>query len=131
MNRGKGTDCKGSILLPDAGSGAWPAFDGCANVRDAEIVSVTINYRLGVLGFLGLPALSAANSSNGNWALMVRLPGQGYWQGRRTKQHGSGWRVIADAEQACLCCLAPADRTLLHVCVYCTGPALGPAVGPE
>lgn len=92
VNRGKGTDCKGSIFLPDAGSGAWPAFDGCANVRDAEIVSVTINYRLGVLGFLGLPALSAANSSNGNWGLMVSLPGQGLLAGQEDK---TTWQWLA------------------------------------
>lgn len=38
---------------------------------------VTINYRLGILGFMALPELkdSAANGTVGNWGLLVRAAG--------------------------------------------------------
>jgi para-nitrobenzyl esterase len=35
------------------GTGAMPWYDGCALARRADVVVVTINYRLGVFGFLG------------------------------------------------------------------------------
>src|SRR3546814_21037438 len=41
------------------GSGTFPAFDGTAFARQGVIL-VTINYRLGALGYFAHPALSAA-----------------------------------------------------------------------
>lgn len=35
------------------GTGAMPWYDGCALARRGDVVVVTINYRLGVFGFLG------------------------------------------------------------------------------
>lgn len=49
-------------------------YDGCKLVKDGNIVFVTLNYRLGALGFLALPELRdvTANRAVGNWGLMVR-----------------------------------------------------------
>ncbi len=41
------------------GSGSWPVFDGTALARRGDVVVVTINYRLGALGFLAHPAIGA------------------------------------------------------------------------
>ena len=41
----------GAFLI---GSGRWPWYDGREFVRRGDVVLVTINYRLGVLGFLDL-----------------------------------------------------------------------------
>jgi para-nitrobenzyl esterase len=53
------------------GSGSLPSFDGTALARHGVVV-VTINYRLGPLGFLALPALDAEspNHVSGNYGLL-------------------------------------------------------------
>ncbi len=44
-----------------AGSGAWNLYDAAQLVRETGIVVVSINYRLGVLGYLRLPGVSPGN----------------------------------------------------------------------
>lgn len=53
------------------GSAAWTLFDGAALARHGVMV-VTFNYRLGALGWLAHPELSAesANKASGNYGLM-------------------------------------------------------------
>ena len=53
------------------GSGAQPSFEGTALARQGMIV-VTINYRLGVFGFLAAPGLSAQSGygGSGNYGFM-------------------------------------------------------------
>ncbi|KAG2501517.1 hypothetical protein HYH03_000024 [Edaphochlamys debaryana] len=54
------------------GTGSDPMVNGCALVSDSDIVQVTLNYSLGVLGFLALPELrdEAAGGTTGNWGLL-------------------------------------------------------------
>src|SRR4051812_47469243 len=56
------------------GSGAVPLFDGAALARQGAVV-VTVNYRLGRLGFLAHPALSAASPEkvSGNYGLRDQI----------------------------------------------------------
>jgi para-nitrobenzyl esterase len=53
------------------GSGAEPRYDG-ASLAARGIIVVTMNYRLGALGFLAHPALTAEHPhrGSGNWGLM-------------------------------------------------------------
>jgi len=56
------------------GSGSHAIYDGAALAREGVVV-VTINYRLGLLGFLAHPSLSAesAHGSSGNYGLLDQI----------------------------------------------------------
>jgi para-nitrobenzyl esterase len=53
-----------------ATNGAGIDHDGSALAERGDIVVVTINYRLGALGFLNHPALTGADGQAGNYALL-------------------------------------------------------------
>lgn len=52
-----------------SGSGAEPGYDATRLVKE-DVVVVTLNYRLGALGFLPHPALTAESGESGNYGLM-------------------------------------------------------------
>lgn len=56
------------------GSGSEPMYDG-TKIAERGVVVVSINYRLGVLGYLAHPALSAESNDNisGNYGLLDQI----------------------------------------------------------
>jgi len=56
------------------GAGTWPTYDGSAFAQNG-VVLVTINYRLGHLGFFAHPALSEAQAGEplGNYGLLDQI----------------------------------------------------------
>jgi para-nitrobenzyl esterase len=54
------------------GSGSLPIFDGSALAKRGVVV-VTVNYRLGRLGFLAHPQLTAEQSASGNYGLLDQI----------------------------------------------------------
>ena len=50
-----------------SGSGSSPAYDGAPLASRGDVVIVTINYRLGALGYLPDPALAADDEAEGNY----------------------------------------------------------------
>jgi para-nitrobenzyl esterase len=57
-----------------SGTSAAPIYDGVALARRGDVVVVTLNYRIGALGFLPLPALAREEGgSAGNLGLLDQL----------------------------------------------------------
>lgn len=54
------------------GSGSVPVYDGVSLARRGLVV-VTINYRVGVFGFLAHPALTAEGEGSGNYGLLDQV----------------------------------------------------------
>lgn len=74
------------------GSGTFPIFDGTQLARQGVIV-VTINYRLGALGYFAHPALTAeadADAPLGNFGLMDQLVALRWVQANIGSFGGSG-----------------------------------------
>jgi len=54
------------------GTSATPTTDG-SRLAARDVVVVTLNYRLGVLGFLAAPQLDMESGTSGNWGLLDQL----------------------------------------------------------
>ena len=61
------------------GSGSDPRCDGAALAARGAVV-VTVNYRLGLLGFLAHPGLAAEDGSSGNYGLLDQMAALGWVQ---------------------------------------------------
>jgi para-nitrobenzyl esterase len=55
------------------GAGSQPVYDGPGLARAADCVVVTLNYRLGALGFAYLPEQAAEGEATGNFGLLDQL----------------------------------------------------------
>ncbi len=57
-----------------SGSSTDQILDGCKIVEDGDVVFVSMNYRVGIFGFLALPELRDGQlwRTVGNWGLLVR-----------------------------------------------------------
>lgn len=55
------------------GSGCQPLYNGMRLARRGDVVVVTINYRLGALGWLALPGLGDDGSVGGNFGLLDQI----------------------------------------------------------
>ncbi len=109
------------------GSGSRPEYDGRALSREGIIV-VTFNHRLGALGFLAHPSLTAEQGVSGNWGVWDIVAAWN-WVRRNIRQFGGdpdritlgGQSAGAGATEYLMTCPAVAEH-LAGVALMSTSP---------
>lgn len=112
-----------------AGSAAEPRSDGGALPREG-VVLVTLNYRLGPLGFLTLPELTAERGASGNYGLMDMVAALRWVRANIAAFGGDPGNVTIFGESAgsaavSLLMAAPSARGLFHKAIGESGGGLG------
>ena len=92
--------------LQGSSSDQWPdgtfAYDGQALSEEGNLVVVTLNYRLGILGFLSLPQLDAESSRHvsGNYGLLDQLAALAWVQRNIASFGGDRSKVLLFGQSA-------------------------------
>ncbi|MBS1526666.1 MAG: carboxylesterase family protein [Bacteroidetes bacterium] len=89
-----------------AGSGSVPVYDGEEMARKG-VVFVTINYRLGILGFLAHPQLSAESEHHvsGNYGILDQIAALKWVKKNIAAFGGDADNVTIDGQSAGSCCV--------------------------
>jgi para-nitrobenzyl esterase len=113
------------------GSGAVPIYDGKALAARGAVV-VTINYRVGVFGFLAHPGLTAENPehTSGNYGLLDQVAALQWVRDNIAAFGGDPQRVTVSGQSAGAASveallLMPAARGLFQRAIVQSGPGLG------
>jgi para-nitrobenzyl esterase len=116
------------------GSASLPEYHG-ANLAKKGVVVVTINYRLGPLGFLVHPLLSeeSAHKTSGNYALLDQVAALRWVQRNIAAFGGNPGRVTifgqsAGSRSVSLLMISPLSSGLFHRAIAASG---GPIIGSE
>lgn len=103
------------------GAGSLPTYEGTHLSRDGKVVLVTFNYRLGTLGFMAHPELSAEAlyGSSGNYGMLDTLRVLEWVQGNARELGGNPGNVTVFGESAgggsvCYLLVSPLGKGLFH-----------------
>jgi len=114
------------------GGGALPHYEG-TRLAEENVVLVTINYRLGVLGFLGHPALSEASPAgvSGNYGLLDQIAALQWIKANIESFGGDPNNITLFGESAgawsiSLLVVSPLAKGLFHRAIAQSGGATGP-----
>ncbi|MFN0177780.1 MAG: carboxylesterase/lipase family protein [Gemmatimonadales bacterium] len=120
----------GGSNLNGEGSSSW--YEG-SNLAKKGVVLVTINYRLGIFGFLAHPALTAEspNRSSGNYGLLDQIEALRWVQRNIAAFGGDPARVTVFGESAGSIDImhliaAPAAKGLFHRAIAQSGAPMAP-----
>lgn len=115
-----------------SGSAALPLYDGEALASSGEVIVVTINYRLGVLGFLSHPDLAAESEhgASGNYGILDQIAALGWIRHNIAAFGGDPERVTvagesAGGESVCLLGATPLAEGLIDGIVGASGACMG------
>ncbi|HEY0190615.1 MAG TPA: carboxylesterase family protein [Kofleriaceae bacterium] len=109
------------------GSSRDPTYDGAGLARGADAIVVTLNYRLGVLGYLALPQLAAGDGGIGNYGLRDQLAALAWVQRNIAAFGGDPAHVLVTGESAggasvCTLVGSPRARGLFSAAAIQSGP---------
>ncbi|MFL1426839.1 MULTISPECIES: carboxylesterase/lipase family protein [unclassified Nocardiopsis] len=114
------------------GSGALPLYDGEALASRGEVVTVTLNYRLGVLGFLSHPDLAdeSGNGAAGNYGIQDQIAALEWIRDNIAAFGGDPDRVTvagesAGGESACILGATPLAEGLVDGIIAGSGACMG------
>ncbi len=112
------------------GSGSWPVYDGTALARRGDVVVVTVNHRLGILGFLYLKEQGGAEFASSGNAGMLDLVAALEWVRDNIAAFGgdpSNVTIFGEsgggAKVSTLLAM-PAARGMFHRAIVQSGPGL-------
>ena len=109
------------------GSGASPLYDGTRLAARGDVVVITLNYRLGVLGFLGHATLGDGDDTvRANWGLLDQVEALGWVRDNAAAFGGDPGNVTIFGESAgavsvSLLCTMAAAKGLFHKAVVQSG----------
>ncbi len=111
------------------GSGASPLYEGTTLATRGDVVVITINYRLGALGFLAHPSLAEDGEPTGNWGLLDCVEALRWVQANAAAFGGDPGNVTVFGESAgaaavSLLCVMPSARGLFHKAIVQSGAPL-------
>jgi para-nitrobenzyl esterase len=111
-----------------AGAGSLPLFDGATLARRGDVVVVTLNYRLGALGFLAHPDLQDAGEVGANFGLLDQIAALEWVREHASALGGDPGIVTLFGESAGAMSFgallgAPAARGLFHRAILQSGAA--------
>jgi para-nitrobenzyl esterase len=103
-------------------------FDGAALARRGDAVVVTVNYRLGALGFLAQPALLGAGEIGANFGLLDQIAALAWVREHASQLGGDPANVTLFGESAGAMSIGallgtPAARGLFHRAIQQSGAA--------
>jgi para-nitrobenzyl esterase len=114
-----------------AGEGGSAVFDG-TRLAQKGVTLVTVNYRLGVFGFLAHPALTAESpeASSGNYGLLDQIAALEWVRANIAELGGDPSRVTifgqsAGSTDTCLLMASPLAADLFHRAIGQSGSCLG------
>ena len=111
------------------GSGASPLYEGSPLAERGDVVVITVNYRLGVLGFLAHPSLATHDGPMGNWGMLDLVEALRWVRDNAVAFGGDPDDVTIFGESAgaaavALLCAMPSARGLFHKAVAQSGAPL-------
>ncbi|MFI6425340.1 carboxylesterase/lipase family protein [Promicromonospora sp. NPDC050880] len=114
------------------GSGALPLYDGEALASSGEAIVITINYRLGVLGFLSHPDLAAESGygASGNYGILDQIAALDWVRQNIAAFGGDPDRVTvagesAGGESVCILGATPLAEGLVDGIIGSSGACMG------
>ncbi len=114
-------------------SGGAAEFDGARLAGGGDVVVVTVNYRLGALGFLSAGALDAEGTTSGNYGLLDQAEAL-RWVRRNAAAFGGDPRRVtlagqsAGARSVCTHLASPGSRRLFQQAIVQSGACANPVM---
>jgi len=114
-------------------SGAAAEFDGARLASGGDVVVVTVNYRLGALGFLSAGAFDAEGTTSGNYGLLDQAEAL-RWVRRNAAAFGGDPRRVtlagqsAGARSVCTHLASPGSRRLFQQAIVQSGACANPVM---